>query len=345
MSSRIQFATIGIDHPHANHQNTQLLASGEFELVKFCGTDEQKIAQFREEFPQAELAGSMQEILDDESIELINCAAIPNERAAISVAAMQHGKDVLVDKLGVTTLEQLEQVRTAQRASGRHYYVWYGERLDEPATAKASELAAAGRIGKVIQTIGVGPHQIGLHPRPDWFYSKERTGGILVDILSHQMDQFLHFTGSTEAEVVASQVGNYRNPQHPELEDFGDVMLRGNGGTGYARVDWLTPSGLDTWGDGRLVILGTEGYMEVRKFIDIAGRPGGSHLFVVDQKTTEHVDVAGYTSPFARDLAHDVRERTNAALGQEHCFLASKLQLVAEERAARLGYLNGRAHS
>lgn len=341
MPSKIQFATIGIDHPHANHQNAQLLASKEFELIKFFGTDSTKIEEFRAEFPQAELAGSMHEILEDPSIQLINCAAIPNERSAVAIAAMEHGKDVLVDKLGVTTMDQLDQVRRTQAKTGHHYYVWYGERLDEPATAKAAELAAAGRIGKVIQTIGIGPHRHGLHPRPDWFYSREKTGGILVDILSHQMDQFLHFTGSTEAEVVASQVGNFRNPQHPELEDFGDVMLRGNGGTGYARVDWLTPDGLDTWGDGRLVILGTDGYIEVRKFIDIAGRPGGSHLFIVDQKTTEYVDISGYTSPFAGNLAHDVRERTNTALGQEHCFLASKLQLIAEEQATRLGNLAG----
>ena len=40
------------------------------------------------------------------------------------------------------------------------------------------------------------------------------------------------FTGSTRAEVVASQVGNVNNPQYPGFEDFGDMMVRGDGGTG-----------------------------------------------------------------------------------------------------------------
>lgn len=339
MSSKIPFATMGIDHPHANHQSAQLIASGEFELVKFWSANGERVEEFGKEFPQARQVEDPREILEDESIKLVNCAAIPHERSKIAVAAMEHGKDVLMDKLGVTTLEQLEAVERAQRESGCHYYVWFGERLDEPATAKASQLADEGRIGKVVQTVGLGPHQLTLHPRPDWFYSKSQMGGVLIDIMSHQVDQFLHFTGSTAAEVVSAQVANHNNPDRPNFEDFGDVTLRGNGGTGYARVDWLTPDGLDTWGDGRLIILGTEGYMEVRKFIDIAGRPGGSHLFVVDQKTTEYVDTGGHESPFARNLAQDVRERTNIAIDQAHCFLASRLQLEADARASRLGYL------
>ena len=70
-------------------------------------------------------------------------------------------------------------------------------------------------------------------------------------------------------------------------------MLRGNGGTGYIRVDWFTPDGLNTWGDGRLTILGTDGFIEIRKNVDIGGRPGGNHLFLVDQKETRYVDCSG----------------------------------------------------
>jgi len=339
MAKRIvKYATIGIDHPHALHQNTQLLA-GDFELAAFYGTDETKIAQFRELFPQARLVASMDEILEDDSIQMINCAAIPNQRAGIAIAAMRHGKDVLMDKLGVTTFEQLAELRKVQQETKRHYYVWFGERIDERATTKASELVKAGRIGRVVQTMGIGPHQLTLHPRPWWFYKKETLGGILIDVLSHQVDQFLHFTGSTEAEVVAAQVGNFNNPQHPELEDFGDVMLRGNGGTGYARVDWLTPDGLGTWGDGRMFILGTDGYIELRKFVDISGRPGGEHLFVVDHKGIEYVDCKQTRLPFAAEFAADILDRTNTAIGQEHCFLASHLQLTAAKNATRLGHL------
>ena len=141
------------------------------------------------------------------------------------------------------------------------------------AAVHAGELIRQGAIGKVIQTINIAPHQIiqaagdagGGAPRPDWFWNDVQYGGILCDIGSHQIDQFLYYTGSTSAEVVASQVANLRHRQHPHFQDFGDMMLRGDKGFGYVRLDWFTPDGLGTWGDGRLFILGTDGFMEIRK--------------------------------------------------------------------------------
>lgn len=337
MTDRIPFATIGIDHPHAIHQNQQLLASGRFELVAFHGSDDEQAAAFRRLFPDARRAMTAEEILADPAVKLVNCAAVNSERADIAAAAMRAGKDVLTDKPGVTTFDQLDEVQRVQADTKRHWYIWFGERLSEPATVKAAEVVASGRIGRVVQTVGLGPHRQGENPRAPWFYEKRRYGGILVDILSHQIDQFLFFTGSTEAEVLSAQIGNFANPDHPELEDFGDITLTGNGGSGYARVDWMTPAGLGVWGDGRLFILGTKGYIEVRKFVDIAGRPGGGHLFVVDGEKTEYIDCDEVTPPFADDLAHDIVTRENTAISQEHCFLAARLQLTAERDATRVG--------
>ena len=158
---------------------------------------------------------------------------------------------------------------------------------------KAGQLVREGRIGRVVQTLGLGPHRegdrahlAGGEGRPEWFYDRDRTGGIITDIASHQIDQFLWFTGAEEAEVVSSTVANYTHPELPKMQDFGEVTLRADGAHGYVRVDWYTPQGLPTWGDGRLVILGTEGYMELRKYVDVAGRPGRDHLFVVDDAGT-----------------------------------------------------------
>ena len=97
----------------------------------------------------------------------------------------------------------------------------------------------------------------------------------------------MYFTCSTSVKILASQAGNVHHPQYPQFEDFGDAMVQGNNGSGYMRVDWFTPDGLKTWGDGRLTILGTDGYIEIRSTVDIAGRRGGNHLFLVDQKETQ----------------------------------------------------------
>jgi predicted dehydrogenase len=212
----------------------------------------------------------------------------------------------------------------------------YSERFENRATVRASELVQAGAIGKVLQTVGLGPHRLNVATRPAWFFERAKYGGILCDIASHQCDQFLHFTGSTAAEIVASQVGNLHHPQYPELEDFGDVMLRGNRGSGYVRVDWFTPDGLASWGDGRLTILGAEGFIEIRKNVDIGGRAGGNHLFLVDGKGTRYVDCSQVELPYGRQLVDDVLDRTETAMPQAHTFLATELALRAQQMAQRV---------
>jgi len=336
--STIRFSAIGLNHGHIYGQVNALLEAGA-EFVSFYAKEPDLVAQFANAYPQARLAGSIKEILEDETIHLIASAAIPCERAPLGIAVMQHGKDFMSDKPGFTTLAQLAEARRVQAQTERIYSIYFSERLGNRATVKAGELAKAGAVGRVVQTVGLGPHRIGLYQRPDWFFRREQYGGILTDIASHQVDQFLFFTGSTQAEVVSAQVANYKYPEHPELEDFGDMVLKGDRGTGYIRVDWYTPDGLPTWGDGRLVILGTEGYIELRKYCDIAGRPGGDHLFLVDREGMHYIDCSDVEMPYGRQLLDDVRNRTETAVPQSHCFFASELALKAQAQADRLGNL------
>src|ERR1051325_5044176 len=286
---RLQFAVIGVNHSHIFGQ-TDTVKRGGGQLVSFYAKEPDLAEAFAKRYPEAKLARSEQEILDDPRIKLVVSAGIPDERGPLGVRVMKHGKDYMVDKPGMTTLEQLAEIRRVQKETGRIYSILYSERLENRATVKAGQLVEAGGIGGGGQTIGMGPHRMTPKTRPSWFFEKEHYGGILTDIASHQFDQFLFFTGSTRADVVASQVGNVAHPQWPGLEDFGDVMLHGNGGNGYVRVDWFTPDGLSTWGDGRLTVLGTDGFIEVRKNVDIGGRPGANHLFLVDQKETRYID-------------------------------------------------------
>ena len=334
---RIRFAAIGMNHGHINGMCDALTRAGG-ELVSFYAKEADLAAAFAKRYPKAVLAKSGQEILDDKRIALVASAGIANERAPLGIRVMKAGKDFLSDKPAMTTLAQLAEVRKVQAETKRIFSVMYSERHENRATVKAGELVQAGAIGTVIQTVGLGPHREiqGTSGRPDWFYVKEQYGGILTDIASHQFDQFLFFTNSTEAKVVASQVGNLRHADKPGLEDFGDCMIRGNGGTGYIRVDWFTPKGLNTWGDGRLTILGTDGYIEIRKNVDIAGREGGSHLFLVDQKETRYVDCKDVALPFAGKLIDDVLKRTETSMTQKHTFLAMQLALEAETNAQRL---------
>jgi predicted dehydrogenase len=331
----IRFAAIGLNHNHIYGQASMLLAAGG-ELVSYYAPEPDLAAEFGAKYPQARLAGSAREILEDETIRLIITAAITGERAGIALDAMRHGKDVLSDKAGAITLEQVAALEKAVQKTGRIWSVYFSEHFSTPSTVYAGELVAAGAIGRVVQTTGFGPHRAQVGTRPPWFFKREQYGGILTDIASHQMEQFLFFTSSTEVEIVSSQVGNFRYPQYPELEDYGDVTVRGNGGIGIIRVDWYTPDGLPTWGDGRLFILGTEGYIELRKYVDIAGRPGGEHLILVDQQGVRHVDCAGKPLPFGPRLLDDIRNRTETAIPQARTYLATRLAIQAQMQAQRV---------
>jgi len=334
----IRFSAIGLNHNHIYGQTNLLLRAGA-ELVSVYAPEPELVTQYTKMFPQARVASSAEEILEDSSIQLVISAGIPCDRAPLGVRVMQHGKDYMSDKPGFTSLDQLAEVRKVQAETGRIYSICFSERFEVAAAVKAGELIQGGAIGQVVQTVGLGPHRIHPPERPAWFYQKKKYGGILADIASHQVDQCLFFTGSTHGQVVSSQVGNFKHPQYPELEDFGDMVLRGNGGTGYIRVDWYTPQGLGVWGDGRMTILGVEGYIELRKYIDIAGRPGGDHLFLVDQKGIHYMDCSQVERPYGQQLIADILNRTETAMPQAHAFLVSELALKAEANAARLGYL------
>ena len=332
---RIRFSVIGINHNHINSMVEAVIRGGG-QLVSLYAKEQPLIADFTKRFPQVKLAASEKEILEDKSIQLILSSIIPEQRAGVGIRAMQHGKDYMSDKPGITSLEQLAEVRRVQKQTNRIYSIMYSERFENRATVKAGDLVKAGTIGKVIQTIGLGPHRMNVATRPEWFFDYKYSGGIITDIGSHQFDQFLFFTGSTKADIVSSQVGNVAHPQYPKFEDFADIMMRGNGGTGYIRVDWFTPDGLKTWGDGRLTILGTEGFIEIRKNIDIAGRAGGSHLFVVNGKDTQYIDCKDVELPYGKQLVDDILNRTETAMTQAHCFLATELALKAQKAAQKL---------
>jgi predicted dehydrogenase len=332
---RLRFSVININHNHIYGMVDAVTRGGGL-LVAFYAKEASLVSEFTARYPYAKLAGSKEEILEDNNIQVILSSGIPVERAPLGIEVMRHGKDFLVDKPGITELDQLAAVKKVQKETGRIYSILFSERHENKATVRAGELIKQGAIGRVLQTVGLGPHRMNIPSRPDWFFDRKNFGGILTDIGSHQFDQFLYFTGSTQAEIVAAQTGNLHHPQFPKMEDFGDVMIKGNKGTGYIRVDWFTPDALGSWGDGRLTILGTDGYIEVRKNIDIAGPAGGNHLYLGNHKETRFIDCNNDVLPFGSLFVDDVLNRTETAMSQKHCFLATELALLAQKKAVSI---------
>lgn len=331
------FAAAGLDHGHINGMCNGLVEAGA-QLSLVWDRDPEKVKALVERFPGAKAASSEEEVLEDPKVALVACAAVNADRAAVGLRALDHGKDFFVDKPPLTTLGQLDDAKEAVKRSGRKYAVYYSERLHVESAVFAGQLVEQGAIGRVVQVLGTGPHRANPASRPAWFFEKERYGGVLCDIGSHQVEQFLFFSGAKDARVAYSRVGNYAHKEHPGLEDFGDCSLVGdNGAAGYFRVDWLTPDGLATWGDGRLFLLGTDGYIELRKYIDVARDPAGDQVYMVDGKGEHHFSVRGQVGyPFFGQFVRDCLDRTENAMAQEHAFKAAEICIVAELNAERL---------
>lgn len=330
-------AAIGLDHGHIYGMANGCVEAGAT-LKWVYDKDPEKMRSFKETYPDVKLAESKEQIYSDDEVDMVLSAAIASERSTIGNEAMRAGKDYFADKTAFTTLDQLDESKRVVQETGRRFFVYFGERLHVESAIYAGQLIDEGVIGKVIQVTGFGPHRLGKSGRPDWFFEKDKYGGILCDIGSHQIEQFLHYTGNTEAEVVHSKVANYANPDKPELEDFGDATLvGGNGATFYFKVDWFTPDGLSTWGDGRTFITGTKGTIELRKYVDVAREESGNHLYLVTEEGEQHIDCNGKVGyPFFGEMILDCINGTEKAMTQDHIFKAQELSLLAEEQAIRL---------
>jgi predicted dehydrogenase len=330
------FAVMALDHGHINGQTNGLREAGG--TCKWVWDSDPKRAEEFSKKYECKVARSKAEILDDKEVRLVAAAAIPCDRGPLGMEVMKAGKDYFTDKTPFTSLEQLENARKVTRETGRKYMVYFSERLHVEAAVYAGHLVQQGAIGRVFNVIGLGPHRLSASSRPDWFFKKAQYGGILTDIGSHQCEQFLFFTGAKGGVVESARVANYHNPQYPELEDYGDASVTGdNGATFHYRVDWMTPDGLGTWGDGRAFLMGSEGYIELRKYIDVARQKSGDHLYLVDKKGEHYIDCKGKTGfPFFGSLILDCLNRTENAMTQEHAFMAAELCLKCQAKAVKV---------
>jgi predicted dehydrogenase len=332
---KIRFAIIGLDHNHA-YNHARLLLNAGAELAAVYSNEPEDIAAFKQTYPDCPVT-SIEAILEDRSIDVIGGSAKPADRAGISISAMQHGKDVVADKPAVINLEQLAEIERVQRETGRLWRFYSNEHWDRRCTIKAGELVSQGAIGRVVQTTGFGPHTPRMPTRPAWFTDHRISGGVIGDIGAHQIEQFLFFTGSTTASIVSSATGNFGHADYPEFQDYGEASLEGDGGVGWFRVDWYGPESIRVPGDIRLFLLGTQGYIETRKYIDVAGPEGSEHLYVVNKDGAQLIDTRDVQLDFGARFLADVRDRTETSITQARSFLVTRLATEAQLGARRVG--------
>ena len=335
MKRSLNLAVLGIDHGHIFDMLDEMIKEGCNCNHFWTEGSPLTLKEFNNKYPNIKRIENKNEILKNDKIDMILISSVPKNRAALSIESLKSGKDVMVDKPGCTTLNQLDDLKRTVKETGKIWSVNFSERFHVAAVAKAEELVAEGKIGKVKQTMGSGPHRQGNYERPDWFYERESYGGIITDIGSHQIHQFLVFTNSDDVKITHALVENTTKKQLPGFQDFGEINLTGNGGHGYIRLDWFTPDALQTWGDGRLFILGDKGFIEIRKYTDLAKSDSGNHLYYANNEEVKHIDCNDVKLPYFRNLINDVLDRTESACSQELTYLTMELAIKAQEIAEK----------
>ena len=326
-----RFAACHLDHGHIYGMSEALIGAGA-ELAWVYDPDPAKVDRFVARFPGVRVARAEEEIFDDDNVRLVAGAAITSQRCDLGIRVMEAGKDYFTDKAPLTTLDQLARAKDAVARTGRKYAVYYSERIHVESAVYAGQLIDSGAIGRVVHVLGLGPHRLSPSTRPDWFFKKEMYGGILCDIGSHNIEQVLSYSSASDAQIVSSRIANYCHPDYPELDDFGDCSLvTDTGAAAYFRVDWLTPDGLQGWGDGRIFILGTEGYIEQRKYFNVGTDEGPGHVFLANNQGEWHINVYGKVGyPYFGELILDCLNRTENAMTQAHAFKAAELSVKAQ---------------
>jgi predicted dehydrogenase len=331
------FAVVGADHPHVFTLAGGLVDAGARPVAH---ARHGSLIGGYERWQPTSAPRELPEILTDPDIEVVVTAGVPSERADIAIASLEAGKAVLSAKPGVTSRTDLERIRAlvADRP-GRPWTVLFSERHENRAIGRSVAMARSGAVGRVVHVAGAGPHALHADSRPGWFWDPARSGGILADLASHQIDQFVAICGDPSAgdragvSVTASRVGNVASPEHPTMQDIGSLTLVSDGVVGEHRVDLLSPPGLPTWGDVRLTVVGTEGTLEVRANIDVAGVPGAEHLIVTDADGVRRIDVSDDPLPWAEHALADLADAGERLCTQAHVLDVCDLALEAQERA------------
>lgn len=336
------FAAAFFNHGHIYGQTNGLSEAGG--VCKWAWDPcEKRLNDFLAKYPHVQRASSLEQILEDPEVQLVTAAAVPSDRSAIGKQVLEAGKHYFTDKSPFTTLEQLDEIRQVVKKTGKKYFCDFSERLHNESSWYAGELIKQGAVGRVLQIICLAPHNLNAPSRPEWFFQKDKYGGIITDIGSHQFEQFLAYGDAKGGTVNFARVENFENPETPGLEDFGEASLTlDNGISCYSRIDWFNPKGNRTWGDGRTFVLGTKGTIEVRKYNDITREPFESQvIYLIDQESEKRIPCSGKIGfPFYGRLILDILNGTENAMTQEHVFTAAELSMQAQAfadkaRAAR----------
>lgn len=334
--SKKAFAIAGCQHAHISIFIEEMLALG-YPCAGICDEGDQTLARQLSEKYNIPFIDHIEQLLQKDEVQYVGSSAINHEKIQLAATCEQHGKHLMLDKPAVVDragYEQLEQIISRGN-------IQIGMLLTEryrPSLYTLKALIQKGEIGQIISITMRKPHRLRPGTRPQWHFSKEQSGGIIIDLLVHDFDLLRWLTGQ-EVSEVKGRMGKQILPEYPEFYDTAAVQVEMDAGTvAQLYADWHAPEKCWTWGDGRIFVTGTKGSAEIR----LAGDPvvsGKGELLLVMTHDQELREVP-LISP-GINVSEDFLRR---ACGQSHEFThedllaATRATLLADEQAKRVKF-------
>jgi predicted dehydrogenase len=321
----VRVAIAGAAHPHVEYALRELALTPELSLVAVADPC-LDIAVACAAGSQARVFADHREMLDRVAPEIVVAAGVYRDRGTIVVDALNAGCHVVADKPLCITSAELEAIRIASQAS-RGSVTLLLEKRFYPETIAAMDLVSSGAIGEVIEVNSTGPHKLNLSERPSWFLDRATYGGILTDLITHDIDLALVFTKATSGTITGAVAGEL--PDRPGFALSGVAMLRTPTQLMVLEANWLTPAASPVHGDYHMRVVGCEGVVDLwwaRNLVTLA----------TSGKAAHHVETGTGYRPAEPVFESLIRGEVPPLAGKDS-FITTQLALLAQESAESQG--------
>ncbi|GIP37646.1 oxidoreductase [Paenibacillus sp. J31TS4] len=330
--NRGSFAIIGCQHAHIGIFIGEMLALG-YRCAGLYEPDNKELAEAMAAQHGIRLADTMEELLGPD-VEIVGCAAINLEKIEVIERCEEAGKHVMVDKPAVTTTGALERLKAVVERGRIQVGMLLTERF-RPSVQALKACIDRGELGDLVHVAMRKPHRLNPGKRPKWHFPKEENGGIVIDLLIHDVDLVRWLTG----EELASMDGFATKTGYPEYPDFYDSAsvqtVTGSGVTAQLYADWYTPEKSWTWGDCRIFVAGTKGSAELRLEGDPLVADEDLLLVVTDREPLRRIQPEEPPVGISEDFVNRLAGKPSV-LGHEDILRASELVLACDRNVSRI---------
>jgi predicted dehydrogenase len=252
--NRIRYAVIGLGWFGEKHCEA-LAGLPNVELFALCTRRKERLEEVARRFGVRHVYTDYHELLKNPEVEAVSVTTMWDQHTGPTLAALQAGKHVFLEKPMASTIEDCDAIVTAARAARGYFMVGHICRFN-PRYASAKHAIAEGRIGKIISLSA--RRSIPAKVTDDIL---NKIGPIVGDGI-HDTDLMLWYTGANVVSAYAQTV-EVRGKKYPDL---GWTMYRfDSGAVGVLENVWCLPDGTPFQIDERMEIIGTEGSIHIQE--------------------------------------------------------------------------------